>query len=308
MENKLLYRILRMISMLGKEKGYTVGQMAEIFEISNKTIYRCLDLLKDAGFLVERDKSNRYYIKKYNATVFSDNLLSFSIDEAKLIKDALLATHSEHPLKNSTLHKLFLLSELDDIVEIFYDLQTAENIRLISQAIKEKRQITLHQYHSSNSNSVTDRLVEPIAFHHNMKYVFAFDVQTKKVRQFKPERSERVSILNSFFKYQQKHNLPSPDVFGMDSTPVFNVCLKLNNRAVNLLKEEFPVSHKHIEPTEKSNVFLFNAKCKGYEGVGRFVLGLPGDIQVLEDKGFIKYLSEKTKNYKIKYIYQLDKI
>lgn len=309
MENKLVYRILAIISYLSKENGYTVRQLAEKFDTSAKTIYRNIQMLKEAGFQVVTDEQNRYYIKRYNASVFQEKLISFSIDETAMIKDALLAAHSTNPLRNIVLNKLFALSEIDGIVDIFYDQNLGRNIRHLNEAIKKKKQVVLRDYRSSNSNSIQDRLVEPISFHRNMTYFSAYEIKSGKVRQFKPERAASVEILAEPFRFEKFHSLSEPDIFGMNAKPEFIVCLDMNLRAANLLKEEFPSSANRIEPLENSNLFRFQAICKGYEGVGRFVLGLPGDINVVENEGFKKYLRQKIKLFKKSdNIFTMDKI
>jgi proteasome accessory factor C len=303
MENKSLYRVLRVISLLSKERGYTVKQLASLFDADIKSIYRDLAILKEAGFLLKKDKGYRYFIEKYNASLFTEKLLSFSIEEASMLKDALLATHSKNPLKNQALHKLFALSELDNLVEIIYDNEVGETINTLHKAIKNKKQVLLQNYHSSNSNTIKNRTVEPISFYKNMQYVVAYDTESNEVRQFKPDRAEKAILLNTGQKFADMHHSLAPDVFGMNGTPHFMADLKLNIRAANLLKEEFPASKKHITKASRPNTYIFTAPCKGYEGIGRFALGLPGDVEVLGDEGFLGYLEEKVR----KFHYSLDK-
>jgi proteasome accessory factor C len=297
MDNKSLLRMLNMIADLGKENGISVRQLTRKYNVSNKSIYRNIETLRDAGFMIRKMPDYRYKIEKYNASLFEEGILSFSVQEASLIKDALLAAHSQHPLKNQTLSKLFALSEINDIVEIIYDQKTGEILRVLKEAITEKKQVKLYNYRSSNSNTIRDRIIEPVSFHKNMKYIFAFDTGSKEVKQFKAERAERAELLQQNYQYSHLHSSLKPDHFGMNGNPAFIVDMKLNIRAANLLKEEFPLAEKDIRELSDRKSYMYSAPCKGYEGVGRFVMGLPGQIQVLGDEDFIKYLQKQTKSF-----------
>ena len=73
--------------------------------------------------------------------------------------------------------------------------------------------------------------------------------------------------------------------------PLDFVKIRLSMLACNLLKEEYPLSKKHIIETKAG--FLFEAPIAGYEGVGRFVLGLPGEVAVEASEAFENYLQHK---------------
>ncbi|PSR02132.1 MAG: hypothetical protein BRD50_07625 [Bacteroidetes bacterium SW_11_45_7] len=68
----------------------------------------------------------------------------------------------------------------------------------------------------------------------------------------------------------------------MNGEPVAEVHLKLSPRAANLLKEEFPAA-----------TAIWRGEVKGFEGVGRFVLGFPGEVEALAPQRLIDYLHEK---------------
>ena len=61
-------------------------------------------------------------------------------------------------------------------------------------------------------------------------------------------------------------------------------------RAKNLLCEKFPLSETDI--TEKDGKYILDTKVSKMEGVGRFVIGLMGDIRVLDSPELEKYVQE----------------
>ncbi len=48
--------------------------------------------------------------------------------------------------------------------------------------------------------------------------------------------------------------------------------------------------------TENDNHFIFGTEVCSYEGVGRFVMGLPDELEILETEDFKNHLKEKLKN------------
>jgi hypothetical protein len=62
--------------------------------------------------------------------------------------------------------------------------------------------------------------------------------------------------------------------------------------AYNLLIEEFPLSEKYIKEAD-NQTYILTTDVGNFIGVGRFVLGLPGEIEVVYPQAFKDYLNEK---------------
>src|SRR5688572_30624192 len=109
-----LLRLFQIIAVL-KSGHWTIKQLADRFNTSERTVYRYLILLEEVEFLVEKDFDNRYFI------ITSDDDPSqaqFSVEETKPIKK-LIQSASDNPLKSSLLKKLALNSELDSMPRLF---------------------------------------------------------------------------------------------------------------------------------------------------------------------------------------------
>jgi hypothetical protein len=65
--------------------------------------------------------------------------------------------------------------------------------------------------------------------------------------------------------------------------------------AYNLLIEEFPLSEKYLKQNDSN--YIFEGWVCNYSGVGRFILGLPGEIEVISPKELVKFLKEKNQTY-----------
>jgi proteasome accessory factor C len=127
-----------------------------------------------------------------NASESQNILPLFSTEEAAIINKAVLSLHSDHPQKTVLLNKLRILAEPGHLVELITDAKTSRMVSLLMEAIRHRKRVILHHYHSPSSDTVLDRITDPIGFSINMKYLYAFDPEHQKVVQFKPERIGRV--------------------------------------------------------------------------------------------------------------------
>lgn len=83
----------------------------------------------------------------------------------------------------------------------------------------------------------------------------------------------------------------------MHSSERLPLKLKLGLRATSLLLEEFPLASKQLRQKSDSEWLLETEVCS-YEGVGRFVLGLMGDIEIIDSPEFLQYISVQVKKMK----------
>jgi predicted DNA-binding transcriptional regulator YafY len=147
-EHRKISRVLQLISRLRQPFGYEKEQLAEIFEVNVRTIERYIVLLRDLGFQVVQD-NKRLKIELLDKHSFrQEDLIVFTLEEAAVIKEALLGYKMEGPLKHSLLDKLYSLTDLDQLAETMTNLQQARTISTINKAIKLKRQVILQNYDS----------------------------------------------------------------------------------------------------------------------------------------------------------------
>src|SRR5690606_15057718 len=162
-----LLRLFQIIAVL-KAGHWTIRQLAERFDTSERTIYRYIKLLEEVDFLIEKDFDNRYFI------ITSDDDPSqsqFSVEETRLIKKLIQSGASENPLRNILLKKLSLNSELDSMPRLFLKARLGKFVEQLAEAIRTKQQVVLKNYHSAHSNEIRDRLVEPIHFGDNYQSI-----------------------------------------------------------------------------------------------------------------------------------------
>lgn len=287
-EHKSLKTVLELIRLLHQPSGYMIERLAQRFGVTTRSVYRYINVLQELGFEIEKHGDRYRMILRRDAQLM---MPLFSSEETDTLRDSVLAIHDRHPLKPTLLKKLRFFSDTDFIAEIIEDHITAGHIKSLIQAIREKKQIWLRHYSSPNSQTTRDRLVEPIRFSSNLRYLYAYEPELKSLRQFKPERIGKTEITKHTFNQTAEHTITSIDAFGMNGQPRTFVQLKLSQRARHLLTEEFP----EVNPLPSHEVTQLTVH--GFEGIGRFVLGLPGEIEVLGPERFVGYLKTKQKQY-----------
>lgn len=282
-----LLRLFQIIAVL-KAGHWTIRQLAERFDTSERTIYRYINLLEEVDFLIEKDFDNRYFI----ITSEDDPSQSqFSLEEMRLMKKLIQSGADNNPLKNLLLKKLSLNSELDSMPRLFLKARLGKFVDQLAEAIRSKQQVVLKNYHSAHSNEIRDRLVEPIHFGDNYQSIMALDTSDKICKQFKLDRIGEIIVFNKPFTFESFHKKNQTDIFGFTGDASTWVILELSLRAYLLLREEYPLSMPFL--TKEEDHYLFHGPVANFEGVGRFTLGLIDEIKIKSPEGFISFLKNK---------------
>lgn len=288
-QQKLL-RIFRLIRLLNTRPYKTVPQLASILDTTRRSVYRYLDFLSEVGYLIDKDEQNRYFIM-HEADQRRDTLLDSN--EAYYIQDTLQQVAPDHPLVEQITAKLNKIQALIPNANKLARVQTYKNVQKISAAIDNGWRIYLKNYHSTSSQKITDRYIEPIHFDEDQTYLIAFDLDAQQRRQFKLDRIEGVEQSGNPITGQ--HTAMPVDLFGFTGENWLPFSLNLSGIAYRLLIEEFPAARPFTQ--QEGAMYHFNAQVRDWRGLGRFVLGLPGEIEVLEPQGFKDYLQKEIQRF-----------
>ena len=289
-------KILRVFQLIGllKAGGRTVQQLAQQLDANARTIYRYFKLLEELGFIIDQDFHGKFFIHREDGENPEDR---FSLEEVSMMRQLLQSGAAGHPLQQALLRKLSFHSEARDLPEQFLKMRVAKLFRTINDAIENKKQIVLKNYHSANSQEITDRLVEPFQFGEGFQSVLALDTKDKQSKYFKLERIGDVQVLDKGYKFEQLHQKNATDIFGLSGRKQVWVKMKLSLKACVLLREEFPLAAKYVEKDEASEgkLYHFNGPVLNYKGIGRFVMGLADEIEIESPKEFKDYIKDIIK-------------
>ena len=292
MDQPKIERLLRLMKFLTGNNSYTISDLSNKLDMSVRTIYRYIDTFREAGFVVKKrddifrlDKSSPY---------FKDisQLIHFTEEEAYILKNAIESIDETNLLKQSLKKKLYTVYDYKILAETVVHGKDATNVNMLIEAIENEQQVQLCNYRSAHSKTIRDRLVEPFAFTTNYIQMWAFDTEEQKNKLFKINRIENIIILPQPWQYKNQHVSGFIDIFRISSYSQMPVKLRMNLRAANLLTEEYPLSEKYLTKIN-DNEWLFETKVCSFEGVGRFVMGLLEDIEILESDELKSFIRKK---------------
>ena len=126
------------------------------------------------------------------------------------------------------------------------------------------------------------------------------DQDENKNKLFKVSRIGNVEILPETWQNEADHQAGYIDIFRMNSEHTTTVKLKLNLRAANLLMEEYPLVSKYLTKLSPNEWLLVTDVCS-MDGVGRFVMGLLEDIEIVESPELQEYIATRLKNHQNKF-------
>ena len=280
--------------MLTQNRNYTLEELGERLDMSTRNVYRYVEAFKMAGFVVR--KKGKYYSLDKSSPYFKDitSLVHFTEEEAYILKRAIESVDGNTMLKQDLKRKLYKVYDYDILSEIVVRNGIADNVHFLYEAIKQKKQVYFRQYKSSNSHVVKDRLVEPFAFTANNNEIWCYEPMSGRNKLFKVSRISKVEMTETPWQAEAEHREGYIDVFHNSSDRRLPVTLRLGMAAANLLVEEFPLAEKYMTKEEDGH-WIFSVEVCRYEGVGRFVLGLYEDIEIIDSPAFKEFLSEKMK-------------
>ena len=295
MDQPKIERLLRLMQYLSGNVYYTIDDLSEKLELSRRTIYRYIDTFKDAGFVVQKTNDGVYRMASTrNSNIDLSKIVYFSEEEAFLVNSLIDALDDTNVLKRELKLKLSAVYESTNIGKYTINKGASKTIGDLAAAIKNKRTVVLHQYSSSRSNRVKDYQVEPYSFTTNYMDIWAFDVNDMQNKTFKVARIGEVEVLEESWHNESAHQEEPTDSFRSHSNQAFHVKLKLTQVAKNRMVEEYPLTAREI--SQDNEDWYYEGEVRSMEGIGRFVLGLPEQITILQGEEVLQYVKEKA-NY-----------
>ncbi|MCR4825014.1 MAG: WYL domain-containing protein [Bacteroidales bacterium] len=296
MDQPKIERVLRLMTLMSGNIEYTIDELADRLETSYRSIYRYIDTFKSCGFAVEKIHGNVYRLAKLSPKYPDlDKLVYFSEEEAYLVNRLIDRLDPTNALKTGLQRKLAAIYSSTSIADYIDKSSNASNVEGLSRAVREKKSVRLVNYESGHSGQVRDRFVEPFAFTTNYIDVWAYDQEDGRNKIFKISRMEEVEVLDGKpWEHEPEHERPGMDVFRMAGREEFRVRLRLSMKAKNLLVEEYPLAERDLT-READGTWILDTGICAVAGVGRFVSGLAGEIEILDGEPLRSYLREYAK-------------
>jgi predicted DNA-binding transcriptional regulator YafY len=297
MDQPKIERVLRLMKMMTSSNRYTVEELAVRLDTSYRSIYRYIDTFKEVGFVVHKEEGGVYRLGK-ESPYFKDisQLIHFTDEEAHIVNQLIGALDDTNTLKQNLRRKLSSVYNCTSLANSIVKGKNAENVNRIIEAIDSHYQAILHDYSSSHTGTKRDRIVEPIAFTTNYVQIWCYDTSDGKTKLFNTARIGEVEILESEWQHEAEHKCGYIDIFRNMGFDQHRVQLRLGVMSHNLILEEYPLSERDLTQIDENHWLLDTMVCN-YAGVGRFVMGLFEDIEVVDSPEFLAYLHQKREDF-----------
>lgn len=297
MDQPKLERLLRLMKLMTGNVNYTVNDLAERLGTSYRSIYRYIETFKEAGFVVHKLEGGIYKLGK-ESRYFKDisQLVHFTDEEAHIVNQLIEGLDDTNALKQNLRKKLSTVYNCTSMASSIVRGKNASNVNRLLEAMEEQRQVVLVDYASSHAGVTRNRIIEPFGFTTNYVQAWCYEPESGMNKLFKISRIGSVEVLDKAWQHTDKHQEGYIDIFRMTGFTKHRVCLKLGMLAHNLLVEEYPLAERDITPT-KDGQWMFDTEVCNYVGIGRFVLGLLDDIEIVDSPEFDEYITSLLQKY-----------
>ncbi len=294
MDQPKIERLLRLMKMLTANTTYSVDELAARLAMSRRTIYRYIDTFREAGFVIKRE--GEYIRLDKTSPHFKDisQLVHFTEEEALILRRTIESIDDTNMLKGDLKRKLYSVYDNGTISLGRLSGVRSNNIHTLLEAIGSRERVVLKRYQSAHGSVVRDRYVEPFAFTAGYVQVWCYDVEDGRSKLFKSSRIGSVEPTGEGWSHSAEHQMGFIDIFRMNGMSQHKVVLDLGILAYNLLMEEYPLAERDIEQVGDGR-WRLTTFVASFVGVGRFVVGLIDDIQIVDTPLLTEYIRNYAK-------------
>jgi predicted DNA-binding transcriptional regulator YafY len=320
-------RLFEMVYILMDRKKMTAKELSDHFEVSQRTIYRDIDVLGSSGIPVSANKGKGGGIELLDD--FMLNKSAFSKQEQNEIVFALQSFRSLKAVNaDSVLKKLSAIFNKDAINWIDVDFSEwsadgKEKFDTVKSAILDKRCLSF-DYFGTNGEK-THRSVYPMQlwFKHRAWYVKAFCLMRRDYRLFKMSRVKNLSVSSGESNFeiadlfeleiiQPNTRNKSGDFYYEDSEGAVFAEQKTKNQKNNVdltLLVDSSLAHKVFDEfdekeikTDENGNFIINAIFPEDEWLYGYILSFGQNAEVLEPLYFRDKVIDKLQKTLMKYL------
>lgn len=213
-DTKRLSRLTAILTQLQTKRLLTASELASKFSVSNRTIYRDIKALEQAGVPILTEDGKGYSLmegyrippvmfteSEANALITAEQLILKNKDASfvKEYTEAILKIKSV--LRSNTKDKANLLSNRIVFRQNIENDRTSNYLATLQLALTNFN-LTKINYHSTETNQTTERTIEPFAIYSTKEnwLLIAFCRLRKDFRTFRLDRILKLNVLNEQFE------------------------------------------------------------------------------------------------------------
>lgn len=287
---------LDLLLMLADTEDYTVKDICEYLGVSRRNFYYYIELIKNNGFIVYK-RNGCFHIDQRSPFLNKLlGLLQFTEDEAVTIRKLLNMAGTSNSVINSLKYKLDRFYDFSILSDVEMRKKTAKIVNTLYEAIKAKQVVKIVGYSSPHSHTTSDRFVEPFLLMNNNNDVRCLEILTGKCKTFRLSRMDDAVVVDLKWSHETEHKHVFTDIFMFSGEERRTVSIRMGRLAHNVFVEEYPAGQKYVTREDEDHWILTIEVCD-FRGIGRFVLGLFEDIDILSDDNFRQYIYERIRTF-----------
>lgn len=290
---------LDLLAMLIDGDSHTADELCQVLGTTRRNLYYYFSFLRDYGFELVRTSGGKYYIGPHSP--FFRNIarsVDFTSQEVSYLFSLLAGTGDKSPLQHSVKRKLERFYGLSGFVDDATRRRVTSHAEILNKAIAQRKIVLLKDYSSPHSKTVSTRVVEPFLFLNEQADIRCYELSSHTNKTFKLSRIGSVVITDADWAFADSHKQVYTDIFLFSGDTRHHISLRMGQLSHNLMLEEYPQSERCFTQEDDSH-WLFTTDVVSYLGIGRFVLGLFSDIQIIGDEGFQMYVRNVLKDMKL---------
>lgn len=272
---KVKNRVLSLlVNIMEQPYRFTKAALSKKYNVSVRTISRDFEDLELVGFTIRKDEKYRYALEETKHLSQLKNLLHFSEEDQLTLVKALNEFDKNGKQAERIKQKVRNIYNYQKLGYANLKKPYLKKLNQIEQAKKENRNIILKAYRSSNSNAVSDRVVEAFHYSPDTDIVQAYDLQKNALRHYRISRIQRIELSSEAWANADKHHISATDPFQIVSDEQVMVNIRLKVGGYNELVQRFPLTQGSITEDYEEGIYDFTAKVNKYFfGLSNFILG-----------------------------------
>jgi len=297
-------RLFEIVYILLDKKTVTARELSEHFEVSQRTIYRDVEILSQTGIPIYTTKGKGGGISILSEFVFNKSILSDT--EQNEIISALQSLNalngcSVDPILNkmATLFNKNNSNWIDvDFSHWGSDEMEKEKFKLIKTAILDKKVLDFDYYSSYGEKST--RLIEPLKlmFKGQSWYLYGYCRLKCDYRIFKITRIRNISMKDETFERETPENIWTETDSGYESRTV-NLVLKFEAEMAYRLYDEFSAEDIGTNP---DGSFTVKTSIPQGNWIYGYLMSYGEHVEVLEPEWMKRKIAEKYEKALKKYL------
>lgn len=292
-------RLFEIVYILMNKKNTTAKELCEHFEVSQRTIYRDIETLCQAGIPIYTTKGKGGGISLMDHFVLNKSVLS--TEEQDEILAALsgfrIATNASSDHVINKLGALFGNKGSDWIEVDFSSWNKSEldksKYNQMKDAILSHNVLSFHYYNSNGQES--QRSIEPykLVFRGQAWYLYGFCRSRKDFRYFKISRIRELQVENNIFIPDSKQTRPIEEVSENVNYPMIPVVLRLDSEMGYRVYDEFPGEHISKNP---DGSFLVRTVLQSGIWLAGYLMSFEDHLEIIAPKELRDTVIVKLKN------------